>query len=62
MSKKFQFTDDYYKKLVSDSNKIGNALLAKLVTDKINQKKRKITKINFSSEFVTYKNELAKLR
>ena len=52
MSKKFQFTDDYYKKLVSDSKKIGNALLAKLVTDKINQKKRNITKINFSSEFV----------
>lgn len=62
MSKKFLPTDDYYKKLICESNKLGNALLANLVSEKIIQKKRKITKINFSSEIVNYKNEVDKIR
>jgi hypothetical protein len=59
---KSEFDDEHYVKLISSCNKLGNALLANVVNDKINEKKRRIAKINISHEFVNYRNQLEKLK
>lgn len=59
---KNEFDDAHYHKLITSSNTLGNALLVNVVNDKINEKKRKIAKINFSNEFFNYKHQIEKLR
>lgn len=59
---KSEFDNDYYMKLTNSSGKLNNALLANVVNEKINEKKRRIAKINISNEFVNYRNQLEKLK
>lgn len=59
---KVEFDDTHCHELIISSSKLGNALLANIVNDKINEKKRKIAKINVSNEFINYKSHIEKLR
>ncbi len=54
--------DEHLKKLISNSVKLSNVLLANEVNHRINEKRRKTARINVSSEFMNYKNQIENLK